>query len=86
MKKLQEINDFDKTGHEWKFDLAGKKYFLTSPGVSVDDKIYRSKTSPIRKFRFIGGGMHLHDNLIKPYHVLFCFETSKHYIISGEDF
>jgi hypothetical protein len=84
--KPQQIKNFDDSGHEWKFELNNKTYFLTSPGHIHDDQIYCSKSNSNETFRLIGGGMHLDNNEIKPHRVLINLETSKHFIISGEDF
>lgn len=84
--KPQQISNFDDSGHEWKFQLNEKTYFLTTPGLINDDKTYRSKSNDNKTFRVIGGGMHLDKNEIKPYCVLFNFETETFFIIAGVDF
>lgn len=86
MMKPQQINNFDDSGHEWIFQLNEKTYFLTSPGFINDDKTYRSKSNENETFRLIGGGMHMDNDEIKPYRVLFNLETKSHFIIAGEDF
>jgi hypothetical protein len=84
--KLQQINNFDNSGHHWKFQLNEKTYFLTTPGIINDGKIYRSKSNDNETFRVIGGGMHLDNNEIKPHRVLINLETQSHFIIAMEDF
>jgi hypothetical protein len=84
--KAEQIYNFDDSGHDWKFDLNNKTYFLTSPGYISDNKIYCYKSNSKETFRLIGGGMLLDNDTIKPHRVLLNLETSKHIIISGEDF
>jgi hypothetical protein len=84
--KPQQISNFDTSEHDWKFQLKGKTYFLASPGVINDEKIYRSKTNENETFRLIGGGMHLDNNESKPYRVLYNIESESHFIIAGKDF
>jgi hypothetical protein len=83
--ELRHIENFDNSGHSWKFQMNGKTHFLTSPGIINDDRIYRLKDNN-SSFKIIGGGMLLENDEMKQHRVLFNLESKSYFIIFGENF